>query len=51
MLRCRCGERARLDDVDGTKVGKRTIWYICEKCGYNYILTENTGELKEYPPE
>ncbi|MBO5207460.1 MAG: hypothetical protein J6C09_07770 [Clostridia bacterium] len=51
MLQCRCGKRARLDDVDGTKVGKRQMWYVCDHCGYNYTFTEKSGELKEYPPE
>lgn len=51
MLQCRCGEKARLDDVDGVKEGKRVLYYECDRCGYGYRINEKTGELKELPPE
>ena len=50
MLTCRCGKKARLDDVDGYKVGKRTLYYECD-CGYGYRFCEKTGELKELAPD
>lgn len=50
MLKCRCGRRARLDDIDGSKEGKRTLYYECE-CGFGYRFFEKTGELKELSPE
>ena len=50
MLKCRCGRRARLDDVDGYKPGKRHIWYICDSCGFNYTYDEKTKVLKQFAP-
>lgn len=50
MLKCRCGKLARLDDVDGSKPGKRVLYYECD-CGYGFRLYEKTGELKELPPD
>ena len=50
MLTCRCGKKARLDDIDGSKPGKRVLYYECE-CGYGYRFIEKTGELKELPPD
>ena len=50
MLVCRCGNKARLDDIDGSKIGKRILYYECE-CGYGYRFHEKTGEIKELPPD
>ena len=46
MLTCKCGKKARLDDVDGVKPGTRIIYYECE-CGCGYTFDENTGEILE----
>ena len=45
MLTCRCGKKARLDDVDGTKPGKRVLYYICD-CNTGYKYNEKTKELR-----
>ena len=45
MLTCRCGKKARLDDVDGTKPGTRVLYYICD-CNTGYKYNEKTKELR-----
>ena len=44
MLTCRCGKKARLDDVDGTKPGKRVLYYVCD-CNTGYKYCERTKVL------
>ena len=50
-LVCRCGKKARLDDVDGSKPGKRVLYYECDNCSYGYRFHEKTGELIELAPD
>ena len=45
MLTCRCGKKARLDDVDGIKQGKRVLYYMCDNCNTGYKYYEKTKVL------
>ena len=51
MLKCRCGQRARLDVIDGTKAGKRIFYYACDSCGYKYTYDERNKVIVDYPPD
>ena len=50
-LVCRCGKKARLDDVCGKKLGNRDLYYKCDNCSYGYRFHEDTGDLLEFAPD
>ena len=48
---CKCGEKARLDDVVGNKKGKRELYYVCDRCKWSYNLDEKSGVIEEISPD